>query len=121
MRGACHLAAELLVICEGNTSLFKVNDLDICVPNELYPAEDVSNCVFDKTWGDVKRLKGVMATGGLGKKMSDGWEVWVCGVQLPCAYESEDWVCYTYSEKDEVFVPWGYNLQLGLVVKCPKK
>ena len=98
-----------------------MKDIDLCVPNELYPAENVSNCVFDKTWGDVKRLKGVMATGGLGKKMRDGWEVWVCGVQLPCAYEAEDWVCYTYSEKHEVFVPWGYNLQLGLVVKCPKK
>ena len=27
-------------------------------------------------------------------------------------------VCYTYSEKHEVFVPWGFNRQLGLVVKC---
>jgi hypothetical protein len=95
-----------------------VNDLDLCVPDELYPAENVSNCVFDKTWGDVKRLKGVMATGGLGKRMSAGWEVWVCSAQLPCAYEAEDWVCHTHSERHEVFVPWGYNQELGLVVKC---
>jgi hypothetical protein len=99
-----------------------VNDLDICVPNELYPAENVSNCVFDMTWREVSKFKGVVETGGLGEMMKKyEWEVWVCGAQLPCAYEAKDWVCYTYSEKHEVFVPWGYNLQLGLVVKCPKE
>ena len=99
-----------------------MKDIDLCVPNELYPAENVSKCVFDMTWEEVSKFKGVVETGGLGEMMKEyEWEVWVCGVQLPCAYEAEDWVCYTYSEKHEVFVPWGYNRQLGLVVKCPKK
>jgi len=106
------------IMCEGNTSLFQVKDIDLCVPNELYPAENVSKCLFDKTWEEVGELKGVMETGGLGNLMKEyEWEAWVCGAQLPCALQAQDWVCYTYNEKYEVFVPWGYNLELGLVKK----
>jgi len=77
---------------------------------------------MDKTWREVIESKDVMATGGLGDLMTAlEWEVWVCGAQLPCALQAHDWVCFTYSEKYEVFVPWGYNRQLGLVMKSPKK
>ena len=45
----------------------------------------------------------------------------MCGAPLPCALETRDWVCFTYNEVHRVFVPWGYNGHLDLVVKCPKK
>ena len=110
------------VNCDVDSSLFKVNDIDICVPHELYPEENASTCVFDKTWQEVRELKGVMETGGLGDLLiEDEWEAWVCGAQLPCAIQAQDWVCYTCSEKHEVFVPWGYNRKLGLVKKYSKK
>jgi len=110
------------IICEGGTALFKVNHIDLCVPEKFFPPENVSKCVFDKTWPEVNKLKGVMETGGLGDLMTaHEWEVWVCGAQLPCALQVQDWACHPYSEEYEVFVPWGYNRQLGLVGKCPKK
>ena len=64
-------------------------------------------------------------TGGMGDFMTPTcnqheWEVWVCGAQLPCAFEKSDWVCFTYNELYGVFVPWGYNRDLRLVGKCPK-
>ena len=46
------------------------------------------------------------------------WKVWVCGAQLPCAIEEQDWVCFTYNEFHDVFVPWGYNRELLIVRKC---
>ena len=80
---------------------------------KLYPADNVSHCIFDKTWGDVGTLKGVLETGGMGDLMTPHeWEVWVCGAQLPCAFEKGDWVCFAYNELHGVFVPWGHNRDL---------
>jgi len=99
-----------------------VDDIELCVPNRFFPADNSSKCVFDKTWREVNEFKGVIETGGLGDLMIEGeWEAWVCGAQLPCAIQAQDWHCYTYSEKHKVFVPWGFNRDLALVVKCPKK
>ena len=108
--------------CSGNSRAFEVHGTNLCVPQRIYPASNVSHCVFDKTWSDVNKLKQVMVTGGLGDLLvEDEWEVWVCGAQLPCAFEQSDWVCFTYNELHDVFVPWGYNQQLRLVGKCPRK
>ena len=53
--------------------------------------------------------------GGLGKLMKlDSFEVWLCASSPhPCAAPSDP-VCFTYSEIDSVFVPWGFNSALGL-------
>jgi hypothetical protein len=108
--------------CVGKARAFTVDGTSLCVPPELYPTSNVSHCVFDKSWKDVIKLKGVMETGGLGDLLvEDKWEVWVCGAQMPCALEQRDWVCFTYNELHNVFVPWGYNQQLRLVGKCPRK
>ena len=108
--------------CAGDARVFATHGTSLCVPPELYPAPNVSHCVFDTTWEDVRKLKGVLETGGLGDLLvADEWEVWVCGAQLPCALEQSDWACFTYNELHGVFVPWGYNRQLRLVGKCPRK
>jgi len=86
------------------------------VPNNLYPAVNVSHCVFDYTWEDVRKNKHLYKTGGLGKKMSNAWQVWVCA-EHPCATDKNDRVCFTYSEENHVFVPWGYNSVLRLLKK----
>ena len=89
------------------------------MPPKLYPAENVSHCVFDKTWEDNQANRYIFQTGGLGRKMrGDEWKVWVCGAQLSCALEISDWVCFTYNEFHDVFVPWGYNRELLIVRKC---
>jgi hypothetical protein len=53
--------------------------------------------------------------GGLGKLMVlDSFEVWLCASSPhPCAAPSDP-VCFTYSEIDSVFVPWGFSSALGL-------
>ena len=107
------------LVCEGDTKAFSVNGIDLCVPPELYPAENVSHCMLERTWGHVKENRYIFQTGGLGKKMQgDAWKVWVCGAQLPCALEAHDWVCFTYHEIHNVFVPLGYNRELLIVRKC---
>jgi len=56
------------------------------------------------------------ATGGLGKRIIvvDSFEVWLCASwPHPCAAPSDPG-CFTYSESDGVFVPWGFNITLGL-------
>ena len=108
--------------CDGDASVFSFGGTSLCVPPGLYPAANVSHCVFDKTWEDIQANRYIFQTGGLGNKMrGPEWKVWVCGAQLSCALETSDWVCFTYNEVHRVFVPWGYNRQLDLVVKCPKK
>ena len=105
-----------IIICEGDTKLSTVNGIDLCVPLMLYPAENVSHCIFDKTWEDVQANRYIFQTGGLGNKMrGPEWKVWVCGAQLPCAIEEQDWVCFTYNEFHDVFVPLGYNRELLIV------
>ena len=107
------------IICKDNTKAFSVNGIDLCVPPKLYPASNVSHCVFDKTWEDIQANRYIFQTGGLGNKMrGPEWKVWVCGAQLPCAIEKHDWVCFTYNELHDVFVPWGYNRELLIVRKC---
>jgi hypothetical protein len=70
--------------------------------------------------GHVKENRYIFQTGGLGKKMQgDAWKVWVCGAQLPCALEAHDWVCFTYHEIHDVFVPLGYNRELLIVRRSP--
>ena len=111
-----------IIICEGDAKPFVINSISLCIPPKLYPASNVSRCVFGHTWEDVRELKGVMVTGGLGDLLvADEWEAWVCGAQLPCALERRDWVCFSYNEVHRVFVPWGCNRQLDLVLKCPNK
>ena len=85
------------------------------MPNTLYPPPNVSHCVFEGTWDDVTVVenKPLYKTGGLGKMMRDGWQVWVC-VDHPCATDKKDRVCFTYSEEYHVFVPWGYNSHLKI-------
>jgi len=109
------------IVCTENTRAFSVNGIPLCVPNDLYPAADVSHCVFDKPWKDVRggSKRKILQTGALGQRMVEyEWEVWVCGAQLPCALEKGDWVCFTYNEVHHVYVPWGYNLNLQIMREC---
>ena len=41
-------------LCDGATSPFMIAGDTLCVPNNLYPAPNVSHCVFEQTWEDVK-------------------------------------------------------------------
>ena len=101
-------------LCDGETSPFKLVEDTLCVPNHLYPASNVSHCVFERTWKDVLDNRHLYKTGGLGKMMCDEWQVWVC-MEHPCATDKNDRVCFTYSEAHHVFVPWGYNSLLNLL------
>jgi hypothetical protein len=69
--------------------------------------------VFEGTWADVVENQHLYKTGGLGKKMLDVWEVWVC-MEHACAADKTDRVCFTFSEERRVFVPWGYNSHLRI-------
>ncbi len=52
-------------------------------------------------------------TGGLGQLLVvDKFEVWVC-VSHTCSTQG-DRMCFTYSEVDQVFVPWGLKSTLEL-------
>ena len=109
------------IVCEENARAFSANGIPLCVPNDLYPAADVSHCVFDKPWKDVRSgsKRNILQTGALGQRIVEHeWEVWVCGAQLPCALEKGDWVCFTYNEVHHVYVPWGYNLDLRIMRDC---
>ena len=98
-------------ICDGDASLFSVGGtVPLCVSNNIYPSSDVSHCVFDKTWEQLRRMHGLYRTGGLGKLMTlTEYEVWVCVREHPCAQDENDMVCFTYNEKHKIFVPWGLN------------
>jgi hypothetical protein len=108
-----------IIICKDDNKPFTINGINLCVPPKLYPAENVSHCIFDKTWEDVQANRYIYQTGGLGKKMQGNeWKVWVCGAQLSRALETRDWVYFTYNEFHDVFVPLGYNRELLIVRKC---
>ena len=95
-------------LCDGETSPFILTNDTVCVPKNIYPAPNVSHCVFDYMWEEVLENKHLYKTGGLGRKMRDEWKVWVC-MEHPCATDENDRVCFTFSEEHRVFVPWGYN------------
>ena len=103
-------------LCDGETSPFSLAGSMLCVPNKLYPAPGVSHCVLEDTWEHVVENKHHYKAGGLGRKMRDGWGVWVC-MEHPCCADKDDRVCFTYSEEHRVFVPWGYNRHLHLFKK----
>ena len=54
--------------CDGETSPFFLAGDTLCVPNNLYPAANVSHCEFAHTWDDVAENKHLYRTGGLGKE-----------------------------------------------------
>jgi len=69
---------------------------------------------------DMKGLPRSVATGGLGQLMyTNGtltpYEVWLCVWDEGCAQGTDDAFCFAFNENEEVFVPWGYNSELGLV------
>ena len=43
------------------------------------------------------------------------WKVWMCAADLACSAREGDRVCFTFSERHQVFVPWGYNSDLEIV------
>ena len=87
----------------------------MCIPRHIYPSPKVKTCVFGKTWKDVMGDRDLLATGGLGKKQRTEWKVWVCDAAHPCVERKGDWLCFTYSESHEVFVPWDFNSVLRVV------
>jgi len=87
----------------------------MCIPRHIYPSPKVKTCVFGKTWKDVMGDRDLLATGGLGKKQRAEWKVWVCDAAHPCVERKGDWLCFTYSERHEVFVPWDFNSALRIV------
>jgi len=104
------------VACAGAARPFAVaGAAALCVPERLFPAPEVEHCVFDKTWLDVAEQPGLFVAGGLGKKLMDEWKVWMCAADVPCSAREGDRVCFTFSERHQVFVPWGYNSELKIV------
>ena len=102
--------------CDETTSPFILAGDTLCVPNHLFPAPNVAHCVFENMWEDVVENKHLYNIGGLGKKMRDMWQVWVC-MEHPCATDKNDRVCFTFSEAHRVFVPLGYNSRLRILKK----
>jgi len=104
-------------LCHSEARPFSLAGDTLCVPNSLYPAPNVSHCVFGYTWRDLRSMKGSFSTGGLGKLMTDfEWEVWVC-MEHPCATDKGDRVCFTFSEAHHAFVPWRYKSHLNVLKK----
>ena len=101
---------------------FEVSSTSVCVPEHLTPAPAVEHCSLSLTWKQLRKgWSGYgYVTGGLGKVMIvESFEVWLCASSPhPCA-APRDPVCFTYSEVDGIFVPWGFNstLDLGLTQK----
>ena len=97
---------------------FAVAGSALCVPESLYPAASVAHCVLEKEiWKDLAMLDKsgaakVWSTGGLGKKMVNyEFEVWLCTTLSSCGGAGGE-VCFTFSERHEIFVPWGYACEL---------
>ena len=103
---ACAGAARPLVVAGAGA---------MCVPERLFPAPEVEHCVFDKTWLDVGEQPDLFTAGGLGKKLTAEWKVWMCAADVPCSAREGDLVCFTFSERHQVFVPWGYNSDLKII------
>ena len=127
MQGSCSRFSRWAVlerVCHSNFRLFSVNETtQICVPEHLYPSADVLRCSLQKTWKDIRAdtqssdaTGRRITTGGLGRKMVKyEWEVWICYPDLTCgAPVGSDAVCFTFSERFRVFVPWGINNKLKL-------
>ena len=94
-----------------------VSGTSVCLPEHLTPAAAVEHCSLSLTWKQLRsgwKDYGYV-TGGLGNLMIvDSFEVWLCASSPhPCAAPSDP-VCFTYSEADSVFVPWGFSSALGL-------
>jgi len=103
-------------LCHGDTLPFSNLGDTICVPKNIYPSSDVVHRNFDKKWGDIKMNRSSFKTGGLGKKTTpDQWEVWVCDINHPSVRGGGDSMCFTFSEENHVFVPWGLNSVLRVV------
>ena len=84
------------------------------MPDRFFPAPSVEHCVLDKTWADVKADRSAFAVGGLGRKLMPEWKVWMCAADLACSAREGDRVCFTFSERHQLFVPWGYNSDLEI-------
>jgi len=102
---------------DGVCVLLDVAGTTVCVPEHLTPAAAVAHCFLPMTWKQLRTgwSGHGYVTGGLGKLMVlDVFEVWLCAaLPHPCAAPSDP-VCFTYSEVNSVFVPWGLNSTLDL-------
>ena len=109
------LPSPLDTACSDDTRPLSVAGAALCVPERLFPAPDVEHCVFDKTWLDVGEQPDLFTAGWLGKKLTAEWKVWMCAADVPCSAREGDLVCFTFSERHQVFVPWGYNSDLEII------
>ena len=100
--------------CVGDTLSLFTGGVELCVSKNVYPSSEVKHCIFEHTWKDVRDDRTVFKTGGLGRRMTEEIEVWVCTVRHPCTVGG-DWMCFTFSETHLVIVPWGLNSVLGVV------
>jgi len=102
---------------DGTCVPFHVSGATVCVPEHLTPAAAVEHCSLSLTWKQIRNgwSDYGYVTGGLGKLMiPDSFEVWLCASSPhPCAAPSDP-VCFTFSEIDGIFVPWGFNSTLDL-------
>ena len=93
----------------------------VCVPEGLRQHADVAHCAVEEGWHQILNhwktmpLGDRFTTGGLGKLMViDEFEVWLCDKQAPCmpANAANAEVCYAFSERHLVFVPWGKRVKV---------
>ena len=81
------------------------------------PAAAVEHCSVSLTWKQLRNgwSNYGYVTGGLGKLMIvDSFEVWLCASSPHQCAATNDPFCFTYSEVNSVFVPWGLNSTLGV-------
>ncbi len=115
--------------CPGNARPFLTAHAAVCVPEHFYPSPDVAACALKASitgWRDLRQQwhQWGVVTGGLGKLLvEDEWEVWVCGNRGLCEGGDEmlgggavdtDAVCFVYSERHRLFVPWGLRSKLRI-------
>ena len=102
---------------DGTCVPFDVSGTTVCVPEHLTPAAAVEHCSVSLTWKQLRNgwSNYGYVTGGLGKLMIvDSFEVWLCASSPHQCAATNDPFCFTYSEVNSVFVPWGLNSTLGV-------
>ena len=74
-----------------------------------------THCELPFSWQElVVRYKNNQIFFKTGKKLQNS--MWVCVKDHYCATGADPYFCFKYHEQEEVFVPWGGNQMLGLVV-----
>lgn len=78
------------------------------------------HCSITANWDDIvnsPNFKQRYRSGGLGKRMARGWDVWLCDKYDHCqgGLAGEDMMCYAFNEQLQTFLPLGPNSKVKFV------